>query len=157
MTRGVTVLYLDTSALLKAFIAEEGTAEVRAWMQAAGVLASSGIAALEVASALARLLREGATKAAIAKARVAFAAAWKDFAQVEVDEVLGQAARLVAKHPLRSLDAIHLASALRIQRAARYRFACFDDCLSGAARQKGWRYSENIKRSITQLGHCLTL
>ena len=138
MTQGATVLYLDTSALLKAFIAEEGTAEARAWSQAADVQASSGIAAVEVASALARLSREGAIKGAIAKAHAAFEAAWKDFAQVEVDEVLGQAARLVSKHPLRSLDAIHLASALRIQSSGHnIEFACFDDRLSAAARVEG--------------------
>ncbi len=138
MTHGAAVLYLDTSALLKAFIAEEGTAEVRAWMQAADVHASSGITALEIASALARLSREGATKAAIAKAHAGFEAAWKDFAQVEVDEVLGQAARLVSKHPLRSLDAIHLASALRIQSSGHdIEFACSDDRLSAAARVEG--------------------
>lgn len=132
------VLYLDTSALLKAFIEEEGTAEVRAWMQAADVHASSSIAALEIASALARLAREGASKAAIAKTHAAFEEAWKDFAQVEVDEVLGQAARLVGKHPLRSLDAIHLASALRIQGSGYdLHFACFDSRLSAAAHQEG--------------------
>lgn len=132
------VLYLDTSALLKAFIAEEGTADVRSWMQAADVQASSALAALEVASALARLSREGAAKAAIAKARAAFEAAWKDFAQVDVDEVLGHAARLVSQHPLRSLDAIHLASALRIQESGHpVEFACFDDRLSAAARLEG--------------------
>lgn len=138
MTPGRTVLYLDTSALLKAFIAEGGTAEVRAWMQAADVHASSGIAALEVASALARLSREGAAKAAIAKAQAAFEAAWKDFAQVEVDEVLGQAARLVSRYPLRSLDAIHLASALRIQGSGHLiEFACFDNRLGTAAQMEG--------------------
>lgn len=133
-----TVLYLDTSALLKAFIAEEGTAKVRAWMQAADVLASSSIAALEVASALARLSREGASKAAIGKAHAAFMESWKDFAQVDVDEVLGEAARLVSKHPVRSLDAIHLASALRIQSSGHeIHFACFDGRLNAAAHQEG--------------------
>jgi predicted nucleic acid-binding protein len=129
------VLYLDTSALLKAFIAEEGTAEVRAWMQVAAVLASSSIAALEVASALARLSREGAGKATVAKANAAFEEAWQDFAKVDVDEVLGQAARLVSQYPLQSLDAIHLASALRIQNSGyEIHFACFDSRLSAAAK-----------------------
>ena len=137
MTQGA-VLYLDTSALLKAFIAEDGTSEVRTWMHAAEVQASSAIAGLETASALARLVREGAGKAAIGKAKAAFGEAWKDFAQVEVDEVLGEAARLVELHPLRSLDALHLASALRIQRSGHeVHFACFDDRLRVAARKEG--------------------
>ena len=138
MIQVTAALYLDTSALLKAFIAEDGTSEVRAWMQAADVHASSAIAGLETASALARLAREGGSKAVISKAKAAFEEAWKDFAQVEVDEILGESARLVASHPLRSLDAIHLASALRIQRSGHaIHFACFDDRLRAAARKEG--------------------
>ena len=98
------VLYLDTSALLKAFIVEEGTPDVRAWMQAADVHASSSVAALEVASALARLAREGAGKAAIGKARAAFDEAWKDFAQVEVDDGgPGPSAETIARVAARSM------------------------------------------------------
>ena len=140
------VLYLDTSALLKAFIAEDGTSEVRAWMRTADVHASSAIAGLETASALARLAREGGGTAAIGKAKAAFEEAWKDFAQVEVDEVLGEAARLVELHPLRSLDAIHLASALRIQGSGHaIQFACFDDRLRAAALKEGLKILPPMK------------
>lgn len=138
MTPAITALYLDTSALLKAFVSEDGTAEVRAWMRMAEVHVSSAIAALETASALARLRREGGSGSATGQAWKAFEEAWKDCAQVQVDEVLAEAARLIASHPLRSLDAIHLASALRIQGSGHsIHFACFDDRLRAAALEEG--------------------
>ena len=52
------MLYLDTSALLKAYIAEVGSAIVVAAMAAATTIATGGIAYAEARAALARALRE---------------------------------------------------------------------------------------------------
>jgi len=49
-------------------------------------------------------------------------------------EVLLKAARLIERHGLRALDAIHLCSALWIGEPA---FACFDDRLRNAAAAEG--------------------
>ncbi len=64
-----------------------------------------------------------------------------DFAVVDITpQILDEAARAVARHPLRAFDAVQLASAL-VARAADDSlsgFACFDDRLSDVARAEGF-------------------
>jgi predicted nucleic acid-binding protein len=63
------------------------------------------------------------------------------FAVVAVTEpVLDEAARVVARHPLRAYDAVQLASALAARTAdpELTRFACFDEELARAARAEGF-------------------
>ena len=57
------------------------------------------------------------------------------------DVVLDEAARAVARHPLRAFDAVQLASALaaRTADASLTTFACFDGALADAARVEGFR------------------
>jgi len=63
------------------------------------------------------------------------------FAVLDITEpILEEAARSVARHPLRAFDAIQLASAL-VARAADSSltgFACFDETLADAARAEGF-------------------
>lgn len=56
------------------------------------------------------------------------------------DEVLEEAARSVARHPLRAFDAVQLASALaaRAVDPSLTAFACFDATLANAARAEGF-------------------
>ncbi len=55
-------------------------------------------------------------------------------------EILEEAARSVARHPLRALDAVQLASALvaRVADSSLTGFACFDESLADAARAEGF-------------------
>ncbi len=65
---------------------------------------------------------------------------WQSFIRVEVNEDLNQHIdRLVTRHPLRGFDAIHLASAKVVHETLHgdIVFLCFDQRLSGAARQEG--------------------
>jgi predicted nucleic acid-binding protein len=64
------------------------------------------------------------------------------FAVVAVtDRILDEAARSVARHPLRAFDAVQLASALAARAAdpELTTFACFDESLADAARAEGLR------------------
>jgi predicted nucleic acid-binding protein len=131
------LLYLDTSALAKLYIAEpesqlvSKTVEVnRAW------LATSRVTYAEVLSVLTRCLRANRlSAAAYALQKKAFLEDWSSMIVVELTaEVLLKAARLIERHGLRALDAIHLCSALWIGEPA---FACFDDRLRNAAAAEG--------------------
>jgi predicted nucleic acid-binding protein len=88
-----------------------------------------------------RRVREGSLDPARAEtALVAFNADLADWSRVPVDErVLLRAAELIGRHPLRSLDAIHLASALVIRDEAPtpVRFCSADIRLNAAAEAEG--------------------
>lgn len=75
--------------------------------------------------------------AAGARAAKALKEEWPSFAVVEVDQPLVEhAAALALDHDLRSLDSIHLAAALLLQRDD-LRFATWDRRLHRAARAEG--------------------
>jgi predicted nucleic acid-binding protein len=129
------VIFLDSSVLVRRY----GGRRPAPWP--AEPFCVSALARLEVASAFHRLVRESRRNRSAAEAalrRLALdGAAWHE---VPVDaEVLREAGALVARRPLRSLDAVHLASALVLARLAPRppRFATGDAALAAAARAEG--------------------
>jgi predicted nucleic acid-binding protein len=135
------ILYLDTSALVKLYFEEIGSAEVRKRVGSAAFVATSRVAYVETLSGLARKTREGTVSSTDrSRALKVFHQDWKQFFVVEVsDPVCRRAGELVNAHPLRSLDAIHLASALLVRERteAVVEFAAFDRRLSHAAASEG--------------------
>ena len=136
------ILFLDTSALVKLYIEEAGGDLVLRAMQSASLIAVSELTLVETHSALARLSRERQI------APPMFAALRRDvnadfrefYFQVRVSEKLRHSAcRLLAKHPLRSMDALQLASALNVKRNSRpqFVFASFDARLNRTASAAG--------------------
>jgi predicted nucleic acid-binding protein len=109
------ILYLDTSALAKLLWREQDSGTFRAAAAQAQALASSLLAKIEVHSALARLGREGTPGSRLASSRRRFETLWASIAAVSMDRAVDAASSLCLKHPLRSLDAIHLASALLLR------------------------------------------
>lgn len=104
--------YFDTSALIKRYIDEPGRREVLKLLRQYDCVASA-VLPVEVRAAVRRRGSEGTLDEeeipAILKRLAADRAFW---ALVEVSrEVLGAAETLAAMHPLRALDAIHVASA----------------------------------------------
>ena len=104
--------YFDTSALIKRYIDESGRRDVLQLLRKNDCVVSA-ILAVEVRSALRRRVAEGALDdrrvRAVVKRFTADRAFW---IFVEVSrEVLAAAESLSAAHPLRALDAIHVASA----------------------------------------------
>ncbi len=101
------ILYVDPSALVKRYVAEEGSDDVAVWLAQAATVACSRIGFVETYRAL-MLAGLVDPQAAVA----AFATDWDRIAVIEVSDTLTRrAATLAAGLGLRSLDAIHLASA----------------------------------------------
>lgn len=108
------MIYLDSSALVKKYVVEKGTREIREFFASEELLWTSKISQAEVWSAFARRRRGGNLTAAQYRAITrSFERDWRRFAIVELsDDVMGMIRRIVERHPLRAFDAIQLASAL---------------------------------------------
>lgn len=131
--------FFDTSALVKHYVKEAGTAVVRKAVRA-GRPAVARVTHAELGSTFARLSREGLIDAAVRDALLDRID--EDFGVFEVVEwrpvvALGVRA-LVCRHPLRALDAIQLASSLALG-PRRVRFWCADERLASAAAVEGIR------------------
>jgi uncharacterized protein len=134
-------LYLDTSALVKLYVDEEGSPAVQRALQQATVAATSTLAYVEARSALARRRREGGLAVTEYRRAVrSLDADWVHYQRVRVtDQLIHKVAETAESFELRAYDAVHLASALTI--AARLEtqvvFACWDAGLEDAARRAG--------------------
>jgi predicted nucleic acid-binding protein len=126
---------------VKLLVPEEGSDEVLALVAEAIMVGSSRISYVECHVALARTHRENRmTLADLAAAARRFDERWSGLVIVELDELMGQtAAQLCHDHPLRSADAIHLASAAQLaETEPDIRFACWDRRLWEAAGAHGF-------------------
>lgn len=108
------ILYLDSSALVKRYIAKPGTPEVAEAIAEAEVVGTSLISRAETAAALAKAVREGTlTREEAASALQVFRSEWPNLVRVQVTEMLiARADGLAWELGLRGYDAVHLASAL---------------------------------------------
>lgn len=134
-------LYLDTSALVKLYVEEDGSDKVREQVRQADVVATSAIAYVEARAALARRHRERSLSPGDYRRTVReLDADWQRYVSIEVTDVLiRKAADLAGNHRLRAYDAIHLASAafLTERLAEAVAFSSWDANLSAAARREG--------------------
>jgi hypothetical protein len=113
--------FLDSSAVIKRYVRERGTAWIRTITDpaAAHQLFVARLAVVEVAATLARQARAGKITAAeaalgIHQLRHAFA---HEFRVVEITPVLAaHALHHIQTHALRGSDALHLAAATELQR-----------------------------------------
>ncbi len=123
------MIYLDSSAVLKVLIEEQESAALEIWItaQAGAPMVTSTLAKVEVLRACRRLNAEALPAAAALLAEL-------DLIPLTTD-VVDQAAE-VGGPLLRSLDAIHLASALSIG-ADLAAFVCYDRRLLEAASAAG--------------------
>lgn len=131
-------LFLDTSAFAKRYVAEQGTDKVLAMCQEADRLFVSVICFPELTSTLCRLVRE--KKLARAAYRQLKGEAVADLADVDIcqitPDVLAAVVSLLETHPLRAMDALHVACALACQPDA---FVSADRQQLAAARKAGLR------------------
>ncbi|MFQ5990399.1 MAG: type II toxin-antitoxin system VapC family toxin [Candidatus Methylomirabilales bacterium] len=129
--------YLDTSALIKRFVAEKGSALVQTLVTREGPVATAKVAYAEVYAGLARKHREGhLSRRHYTLACRQFEGDWRAYIRVDLrDDILLLARDLIQRHPLRGFDAIHLASALHLQSALgeAIAFAAADEPLLRAA------------------------
>lgn len=98
-------MYLDSSAAVKLIVREAESDALESWLRPHDVLASSALLRTE----LLRAIQRGAPRR-IAEARAALAA----FTLRAVDDEILDAAGDIGPSSIRSLDAIHLATALRL-------------------------------------------
>jgi len=112
------VNYLDTSALIKRFVVERGSELVQKLVTREGPIATAKIAYAEVYAGLNRKRREGHPSARDYRlVRHRFEYDWQAYVRVDLrDEMLPLCRDLAERHPLRGFDAVHLASALGLQR-----------------------------------------
>jgi len=135
------ILYLDTSALLKRYFKEPHSNELLATWKEANQIVTSSVAYAETIASFYRKKREVDLRSKVFDKLVnAFHLDWETFIRVEVNDDLNETIhKVVAKHPLRGFDAIHLASAMitheRINDA--FLFACFDQKLINGAQMEG--------------------
>ena len=133
--------FWDTSALVPLLVSEKRSGDVLAVLHADSDVVTAAIAPLEVSSALWRRRHGGTLPLADhdnAEQWFAFISQrWSEVAQSTA--VLDRATRLVARHSLRSLDALQLASALEIAPAnGALPFVTLDKRLASAARVEGF-------------------
>ena len=108
--------YFDTSALIKLFVSERGSEVVERLVTTSRAVCTASIAYAEVHAGLSRRWRAGHLSAREYRAtRDRFDGQWRRYLRMDLRaEVLERARDLVQRHPLRGLDAIHLASALTL-------------------------------------------
>jgi predicted nucleic acid-binding protein len=133
-------LYLDTSSLIKLYVTEAGSDDVRRLVGEANIVATSVVAYAETRAALARLRREGVlTASKLTSAKRALEEQWPAYLTLEATSSLCRTAGAFAeKYSLRGFDSIHLASFAEVARragTADTRFSSFDDRLNVAARK----------------------
>jgi predicted nucleic acid-binding protein len=136
----VTV-YLDTSNLMKLYVEEPASDQVRELVQNAAVTVTSNLAYPETRAALARRRRDGTlTAPAFRTAKQDFEADWLNYLVIPASPTLClEAGDLAERYALRGLDSIHLASFAEMLRGLHGRddaqFSSSDDKLNAAARQ----------------------
>jgi predicted nucleic acid-binding protein len=140
--------YLDSSALVKRYVAEIGTDWIGRLcaVEAGNTLYTARVSGAEIAAAMFRREREGALAAADVQAAISQFKA--DFRRryhiVEItDQLVDTAMALVERHALRGYDAVQLAAALELHgtRSALslspIHFVCADERLNQAADREG--------------------
>lgn len=108
------ILYLDSSALVKRYVAEPGSDDVLSLMTEARAAATSLIARSEISAALAKAVRlKVLSRNDATTALQVFRSQWPDIIRVQLTETLvAEADALAWTHALRGYDAVHLASAI---------------------------------------------
>lgn len=135
------ILYLDTSALVKKYFKEVGSADIISLWKESIAIATSSIAYAETMASFFRKKREAdISEKTINKTVDIFQKDWESFVRITAtNDLNAKIDRLVALHPLRGFDAIHLASALIVNKRVpeNFLFACFDKRLLKAAITEG--------------------
>lgn len=135
------MIYLDTSWLVKLYVEEADSAAVRRIVEAEGEVVVSDLACVEFHSTVERRRRERTLAPRSAAGLVArFRDDWPKRDRLALsDDVVVRAVALVAKHPLRTLDALHLASALILAAGApeKPKVGAADARLVAAAKAEG--------------------
>jgi len=134
-------IYLDTSAVVKAYIREQTSTETIKLIRDAKTTATLSITKVEVAAALSRATRVDILTIEDGKlAWERFRSDWNNLARLDLSEAMVEAAANAAwEYGLRGIDSVHLAAALLWQEALdeAATLATFDKRLWNAAKLSG--------------------
>ena len=135
------ILYCDTSALVKIYVAEPGSDSVTRQFAQSQAVAVCRISWAEAHAALARRARETPEDYEIIEgAKTALANDWASFVVLEVtQDLVGRAGEYADIFALRGYDSVQLAAAHETARITQspVLFACFDIRLNKAAKALG--------------------
>lgn len=134
------ITYLDTSALVKLFLREDGSELVRELWNGDVSVVTAGVGQTELVCALAAAVRDWRLDAGQITEDIIGGAFLRRRADIVATDpaLLDSASRLGVVHRLRALDAIHVASAL-VVRDADPVVVSWDDSQRNAARAEGLR------------------
>lgn len=132
-------LYLDTSSLVKIYLDEEDSGEMRRLMSEGHRVATSIVTYAEARSALAKARRDDRLSSTeLDAARQHLDESWAGYVIVGVrDELVREAGELAERYRLRGCDSVHLASyalVVRYNARADVQFSTYDKKLDRAAR-----------------------
>ena len=135
--------YFDTSALVKQYLQEAGSKTVLELLKTGERVFTASLTYVETHAAFSRRTREGRlTRETTRRLALRFDKDWESYDIVTLSAgVLSLARQLLYRYPLRSADALHLASALLLARTsptARWAFVCADSRLCDAAEAAGF-------------------
>ncbi len=113
------IVYADSSAIVKRYLTEVGSAAVDTLVEDALQVGTALITRAEVAAALSKAARVGAlTETEARRSLQEFRAHWPALTAIQITETLiAMADHLAWEHGLRGYDAVHLAAALTWQEA----------------------------------------
>ena len=136
------ILYLDTSAFLKLYVAEPESPQIHQAVASAKVTCTHLLAYAEMRAGLTKAVREKRISAEELPYQVnAFEHDWAEMRIVEAtEELIRRAGDLAERFGLRGYDSVHLAAAEAVWRAAPgvdFRVAVFDGGLAKAIQQLG--------------------
>ena len=131
MSAELRLTYIDSSAIVKLAVAEPESAVLRRYLSRRRSLVTSALARTEVARALMSSGPEAVARGELVLRRI-------QLVRVS-DRVLSEAGRMTPVE-LRSLDAIHLASARQLGSSVRL-IVTYDERMADAARASGWAVS----------------
>lgn len=117
---GVRAIYAESSAILRWLLGAPGSGRVQAVLATAAYVASSALTSAEVGRTLRRLGATGAlAPSAVTRAFAAYGQAAARWILVTLsDPILARAAESFPAEPLRTFDAIHLATAIHFAKEA---------------------------------------
>lgn len=135
------IYYLDPSAWVKRYFEEAGSEAMRALFRASIDAACCRLGVVEIVATIARKSSQASISQVVVEAmlggvRADFAA----FRVVSIDEALVEGAtELAIRHRLRTMDALHLASAIALRRSGhgQIQMVSSDTDLLAAASQEG--------------------
>jgi uncharacterized protein len=138
------VRYYDTSALVKQYLQEAGSKLVLELLKSGEKVYTASLTYAETHAAFSRRTREGRlTRETTKRLARRFDKDWESYDIVVLSENVFRLARqMLYRHPLRSADAIHLASALLLARTSprsSWSFVCADGRLCDAAKSEGFQ------------------